>query len=313
VSNTPTQFNFNSEQIEGVAQIINMGSAVSRVALTNSVGQFGKLFPINPGQVEYVAFGTVATHAVIFGEEIVISPGYVQKNVVPIFDMLQYQPSSWYDPTDLRTLFQNTALTTPVTANNDPVGAVKDKSGNNRHLLQATAAARPLFKQAGFKWLEADGVNDVLTANVIINQPLTRISAWRILTDAFGIPIGGAVEGNTENGATALWFTADDLRLYAGVGTVAAGAIAANVDFVLTEIFNGANSTIFIDNTQGATGDPGSNGHIALSIFARSDAGAAVQPMNARCYGLVEFPRVLQRTEILPIVSNYAKIQGRNL
>src|SRR5690242_121198 len=44
------------------------------------------------------------------------------------------------------TLWQDSARTTPVVANSDPVGAWDDASGNNNHLLQATAGKRPLYK-----------------------------------------------------------------------------------------------------------------------------------------------------------------------
>ncbi len=51
----------------------------------------------------------------------------------------------WYDPSDIATLFQDSAGTTPVTAVEQPVGRMLDKSGNLNHLLQATAAARPVY------------------------------------------------------------------------------------------------------------------------------------------------------------------------
>jgi hypothetical protein len=47
------------------------------------------------------------------------------------------------------TLWQDSARTTPVTANNDPVGAWDDASGNGYHVLQATAGNRPVYKATG--------------------------------------------------------------------------------------------------------------------------------------------------------------------
>lgn len=49
----------------------------------------------------------------------------------------------YYDPSDLTTLFQDAAGTTPVTAPGQPVGLVLDKSGRGNHASQPTAAARP--------------------------------------------------------------------------------------------------------------------------------------------------------------------------
>jgi hypothetical protein len=52
-------------------------------------------------------------------------------------------PGAWYDPSDLTTLFQDSAGTTPVTAVEQPVGKILDKSGGGNHLIQPTATSRP--------------------------------------------------------------------------------------------------------------------------------------------------------------------------
>lgn len=51
----------------------------------------------------------------------------------------------WYDPSDLSTLFQDSAGTTPVTAVGQPVGKMLDKSGNGYHATQVTSTARPIL------------------------------------------------------------------------------------------------------------------------------------------------------------------------
>ena len=55
------------------------------------------------------------------------------------------EQGAWYDPSDLTTLFQNSAGTTPVTAVEQPVGLMLDKSGRNNHAFQATAGNRPVL------------------------------------------------------------------------------------------------------------------------------------------------------------------------
>jgi hypothetical protein len=68
----------------------------------------------------------------------------------------------YYDPSDASTLFSDSAGTTPAVVNG-PVGRISDKSGNGNHLIQATAAARPIYRQgSGLSWLESDGVDDTL-------------------------------------------------------------------------------------------------------------------------------------------------------
>ena len=71
----------------------------------------------------------------------------------------------WYGPSDIDTLFQDSAGTTPVTASGQPVGRMLDKSGNANHAVQATAAARPTYQTDGvLHWLEFDGVDDTMAA-----------------------------------------------------------------------------------------------------------------------------------------------------
>jgi len=54
------------------------------------------------------------------------------------------QQGVWYDPSDFSTLFQDSAGATPVTAVEQPVGLMRDKSGRNNHASQITAASRPV-------------------------------------------------------------------------------------------------------------------------------------------------------------------------
>ncbi len=61
----------------------------------------------------------------------------------PISLFLRGEQGAWYDPSDLTTLFQDSAGTTPVTAVEQPVGLMKDKSGRGNHAFQATAGNRP--------------------------------------------------------------------------------------------------------------------------------------------------------------------------
>ena len=53
---------------------------------------------------------------------------------------------AWFDPSDISTLFQDTAGTTPVTAAGQTVALMRDKSGGGYHATQATAAQRPTYR-----------------------------------------------------------------------------------------------------------------------------------------------------------------------
>jgi len=70
---------------------------------------------------------------------------------------------AWYDPSDIDTLFQDSAGTTPVTTAGQPVGLMLDKSGNGNHATQAISAKRPIYTEgSGLSWLAFDGVDDAM-------------------------------------------------------------------------------------------------------------------------------------------------------
>ena len=99
---------------------------------------------------------------------------------------------AWYDPSDLSTLFQDSAGTTPVTASGQPVGLMLDKSGNGNHATQAAAAARPTYTEgSGLSWLAFDGVDDEMDA----------VIGW----DVDG-PVYMAIAGSTETTTSNLGF-----------------------------------------------------------------------------------------------------------
>ncbi|WP_027714898.1 hypothetical protein [Desulfuromonas sp. TF] len=71
----------------------------------------------------------------------------------------------WYDPSDLSTLFQDAAGTTPAGVG-DPVGLMLDKSGNGNHASQETSSKKPILRlSGGLIYLEFDGVDDFLFAS----------------------------------------------------------------------------------------------------------------------------------------------------
>jgi len=75
------------------------------------------------------------------------------------------EQGAWYDPSDLSTLFQDSAGTTPVTTAGQPVGRMLDKSGRANHAVQATAAARPTYQTSPAR-ATIDKVDDRMTVTV---------------------------------------------------------------------------------------------------------------------------------------------------
>jgi hypothetical protein len=108
---------------------------------------------------------------------------YVSQSFNPPFtpaDLFKLgEQGAWYDPSDLTTMFQDSAGTAPVTADGQPVGLIRDKSGRNNHASQATAAKRPLYKTSGgLHWLQFDGVDDSLSTAANIDFTATDKTSY---------------------------------------------------------------------------------------------------------------------------------------
>lgn len=84
----------------------------------------------------------------------------------------------WYDPSDLTTVFQDSAGTVPG-AVDQPVGMIKDKSGNGKHATQSVAANRPILRKSGaYYYLEFDGTNDFLVTSSINFSGTDKVGIW---------------------------------------------------------------------------------------------------------------------------------------
>lgn len=113
----------------------------------------------------------------------------------------------WYDPSDFSTLFQDSAGTTPVTAIEQPVGRILDKSGRGNHASQSTTTSRPILRQeaGGQYYLAFDGTDDWLsTANINFSatDKMSVFAGVRKLSDASRrIVCELSADLNTNNGS----------------------------------------------------------------------------------------------------------------
>lgn len=83
------------------------------------------------------------------------------------------EQGAWYDPSDMSTLFQDSAGTTPVTAVEQPVGRILDKSGRGNHATQATTTKRPIYSRR---------VNLLLGTETLSTQSATTLAAKYVLS-----------------------------------------------------------------------------------------------------------------------------------
>jgi hypothetical protein len=124
---------------------------------------------------------------------------------------------AWYDPSDLTTLFQDSAGTTPVTAAGQPVGLILDKSGNGRHASQATSTARPLLEDDGGKMcLKFDGVDDFLSTSAIDLTGTNKVTQFLGLQNA--AITGAMVYSDFGLGATGSFVSLSGIGAYGDIG-----------------------------------------------------------------------------------------------
>jgi hypothetical protein len=171
----------------------------------------------------------------------------------------------WWDPSDMATLFQDSAGTTPITAADQPVGRINDQSGNGNDLTQASSSSRPILRNSGaLWWLEFDGANDYLVASFTHNQPITRINAIQQVTwSTSDCPFDG-VTGRT---TLSQYPNSPQLILFAGaLGPSISPSLVTNI--VTTEIFNGGSSKLAYNNGSYGTGNAGTQNPGGLTVAA---------------------------------------------
>ena len=116
------------------------------------------------------------------------------------------EQGAWYDPSDFTTLFQDSAGTTPVTAVEQPVGLMKDKSGNNNHAFQATSGNRPTLSAR---------VNLLLASDTLATQSVTtQATTYKLyFTGSGSITLSGTSTGTYSAGTNTITCTAGSLTL----------------------------------------------------------------------------------------------------
>ncbi len=196
------------------------------------------------------------------------------------------EQGAWYDPSDLATMFQDTAGTLPA-AVGTVVARINDKSGRGNNAGQLAAAARPVLRRdsGGRLYLEFDGVDDrLVSAPFALGHPWDRLSAVR----QAGWASGGRIFANGSGGGGAAGLllqsgAAPALAMSDGTAAAANGGAALGVAAVIAERRAGAASQLAVNTGAAALGNPGSAAASGLSIGA--DPGGA-NPAAMALYGV---------------------------
>lgn len=213
------------------------------------------------------------------------------------------EQGAWYDPSDLTTMFQDTAGTTPVTDVGQAVARINDKSGNGNHATQATLANRPTFQiENGCSYLQFDGSNDSLATSSIdftATDNITVFSGLRKLSDVNrGVFVELSV--NTDLNAGTFALTAPNgnglanLAAYAGGSVRVAGGLATGNAAPVTRVITFA-ADISADvlsrrqdgiNVGTVTSNQGTGNFLSYPLYIGARAGTSLF-FNGRLYSLI--------------------------
>ena len=134
---------------------------------------------------------------------------------------------AWFDPSDMSTLYQDAAGTIPVTAVEQPVGKMLDKSGNNWHATQNITASRPTLSARYNMLTKTEDFSDAVWS--VYAQGTGSVP---IKTNNYGIaPDGSQTAGRIQLSLNGGNTNSDRSDIYTGVSTVAGMAYSIDVWF----------------------------------------------------------------------------------
>jgi hypothetical protein len=187
------------------------------------------------------------------------------------------EQGAWYDPSDLASMFQDTAASVPA-AVGAAVARINDRSGRGNHAGQPAAAARPVLRRdaGGRLYLDFDGVDDrLVSAPFALPHPWERLSALRQTAWAAGARVFANGSGASATGLLMQSGAAPALALFDGAAAAANGGAALGRAAVIAERRAGAGSSLTVGDGAASSGNPGSIAASGLSIGADPGGGNA--------------------------------------
>lgn len=183
----------------------------------------------------------------------------------------------WFDADGLPTLFQDSAKTTPVTSDGDPVGAWVDQAGSVDEALQTVTAAKPTYRASvallgNQPALEFDGGDYLQGAfSATLAQPNTVFAVGRFTATTNRIMFDGDDAGNRH----VFWANAlsSDWEMLAA--TLLTGSAANTNAHIFTILYDGVSSAFYVDGTVDASGDAGLHSMDGITIGTQHGVAAS--------------------------------------
>lgn len=245
----------------------------------------------------------------------------------PLMPSMLFGPSDrggFWNPAELRTVFQDEVGTTPGAAT-AVVGLLKDVSPNGNDMSQATGASKPILSNSGKQWwLDLDGVNDYLIKATAILGANTN---WEMMVackpagstsgnmyserDGAGTPISGLQvinAGQTCNvqvrDDASHIVQLDDVISHGGIDVVLGGRLSASN--VVKVSNNGTDIATDSSTTFGATTTTNSS-------IGSTPVSSPTQFFQGRIYAVFVINRVLSSGERAGLVTAMGALMGLSL
>lgn len=220
----------------------------------------------------------------------------------PSFLFIKGEQGAWYDPSDLTTLFQDDAGTTPVTAVGQTVGKILDKSGRGHHLTQPALGKRPQYQidTNGKSFLLFDGLDDFLVSDTI-TPGIDKAQAFagvRKLSDATtGALVEFSTSSSISNGSLAIFAPGTAIPCYrlrsSGTG-FSISETPANYPAPITNILSGIcdiasdTAVLRVNGVQAVASatDQGTGNFLAYPLYVGGRGGSSLF-FNGRLYSLI--------------------------
>jgi hypothetical protein len=207
----------------------------------------------------------------------------------------------WIDFSDANYLFTD-AGSTKVSSDGDAIYQANDKSGNDYHVVQATAGSRPLYKtniQNSKSVARFDGSDDWMDKNygATMSQPNTFFSVWKsnnaegdvcYIYDGYGSSRQALL---SSAGATPdCYYMFASKNFYLTTTPFPKGSFV-----IICALFYGANSTLWENSSSKGTGDTGADGLTGITLGARLSTHAS--PLDGDFCELIAYNKQLSDAE----------------
>ena len=220
-----------------------------------------------------------------------------------------------YDPQRIETLWQDTAGTIPVTADGQLVARIDDRSGNGRHLTQATPGNQYRYRTDGvLKWLHSEGRACTYQTAHQLTGPLSYGFAAEVAQSAVAGNLfdTGPSSVTDTNSIYTTWSTStDEVRITSrGGGVMAQRGLTtpgANRHMAVVARMPASGNDDFTDYSRAGVPD------IANSLGTGTTSGGyrlgpTIGGKDVRFYGMFVIQRLITTTERTAVAGYYATL-----